>query len=231
MKRKLPVFPVIMTVLAFICFVLVYFFVAYCFIIPQYAKGLLFAIPFAVLLILTICAYFGKVRKEAAAGITAVLSFVFIASAFVLLMFLSFTEGTRAVEDPAYYERALTRSSVQNCTDGNELLLPQNIPDNAEDVVFYYTPQVLQGGEIFFISFKTDDRALDAYENELTQYALWSGTYEQAISADMNILYPHTLRGQFDYGKLPDSYVLYLLTASPEQTGQEHNHGMSYTVT
>lgn len=225
MKEKIPVFPAIMTVLAFICFAAVYFIFTFFPVTPQYLKALVFAVPFAVLFTVTLCAYFGRLSGKAANILTGVLSPVFIIGSALLFIMLYFFACTDTVQDAAMYERVLARSSVDDCCSG---LLPRHIPDNAEDVFFYYTPQFLQGGECFMLSFKTDDATLDFYEEKLAENAIWSGTYRQARSADKNVLYPR--HKGLDSGVLPDTYVMYLLAASPED-GSGYNHALSYSVT
>ncbi len=222
MAKNNAKFYFVMSGVAFGCFAIAYFLVTYCFIHPQYVKGLLFAIPCAVFLLIAVGVHLGKLGDNAAFLLTLFLIFASVFAVPAWFFYLGLESALTRVEDISYYERILRQTSVDKLCEG---LLPEHIPENTEDVYFHYHPQVLQGGASFILSFKTDAASLVSYEEILEEKAIWTGTYAQAMEENRNVLYPFESEEE-DW----DAYILYVVEASPE-FGRGMNHGSSYTVT
>ncbi len=183
-KRKVPVVSAVLTALAFVCFLVVYWEVTWGSVVPRYTAGLLFAIPFVFLLLLTFLGWYGRMSPLVTDVLSCLLAPFFVISAFFLLFFLSLTDST--ITKPDYYPHALR--TMEN-TDG----FPEEIPENARNVRFYYTPQILQGSHVVALAFVTDEETISSYEVKLEEIATWQGTWTKMLETELNVVYPDIL--------------------------------------
>ncbi len=207
--RKLPIVSVILTMLAFICFILVYLLLTCFTIVPHFGTGLLFAIPFLVLGSTTLLAWRGKLSFLAADILSGILAPVFVIGALFLCMVLALTDA--ATDNPAYYSRVLRLSDVKDTAAAE--LFPDQIPENATDVRFYYTPPILQGGEVFALSFVTDEETIQAYEALLSEKAMWYGDAREQPTNTQSMVYPAYFEGKGYYSGIyyKEGFTLYML--------------------
>lgn len=172
-----------MTVLAFLCFTAVNIFVT-CYFFPSIFKGL--AVCNSVYRFAynhTLCIF---QKNKQSYGFCFNRCFVgYVHNRCICFTnLLNFGQLT-TIEDVSYYERTLSRTTVDKCCEG---LLPRHMPKDAENVVFFYTPKFMQGSEEFILAFKADDSTLSSYETKLKENAIRSGTYNQSIADNKNIL-------------------------------------------
>lgn len=92
-RQKLPIFPAWMTAAALAGFAAAYGLVTRGFLVPQYGRGLLFALPFLVLLALTLCSRFGCCAEERANKLTVVITALSLLAAFPLYLWMAFCQG------------------------------------------------------------------------------------------------------------------------------------------
>ena len=57
-----------------------------------------------------------------------------------------------------------------------EEIFPETIPADAKDIAFTYTPQFLQGGEVFELSYTTTNEKLTEWTDILKKEAEWIGS-------------------------------------------------------
>ncbi len=165
------IFSLVWAGLAFACFLFVYCALTLWTVVPIYGKGLLFIVPAVIFMLL---AFFAQ--KSKGEGIwTVVVGAVCVPLSFfcaqVLFFYIAFTASDTTNVD--YYERAIRYSSYDNFVEETGLdFLPESLPEGAEEVSFYYTPQILQGSETISVCFTAPADWLRAYEAEFLQNAV-----------------------------------------------------------
>ena len=90
----------------------------------------------------------------------------------VVLGFLTSDETT----DIRYYTRAY---EVIEDEDGVKGIFPKKIPADAKNIEFSYMPQVLQGGEVFELSYTTTEEKLTEWKTVLTRETEWIGSNKE----------------------------------------------------
>ena len=183
------ILPAVMTGLAFLAFLVVYWLLTARSVVPCWGAGLLFLFPAAVLRLVTVLTRRGQLSELAGNTFAVLLSVLFLLTSFVLLVVLAFRGATHPVTDPALYGRVL------RLTEHKHLLtaFPTEIPPEAENVEFFYAPQLMQGAGEWELSY-------DAPEAEARQtLAEWEAAAIAAIPGadwDAGALLPESLRGQ-----------------------------------
>ena len=172
MKRKYALYPMIMSVCALFCFITVFVDFAET-VQPLWGRIILLILPALILGLVAFFAAKGKLGIFATVSLTTILSIVlFLASVFYIL-FLSMWTLTTITTDIQYYSRAYAQIDEE---DGVKEVFPKNIPTDAEDIVFTYTPQFLQGGEVFELSYTTNNDKLTEWTALLKKEAEWIGS-------------------------------------------------------
>ena len=71
--------------------------------------------------------------------------------------------------------------AYQQITDEDTVkdIFPKAVPDAAENVSFSYTPQFLQGGEVFELSYTVSEQELRRWEAVLETASEWIGSHEE----------------------------------------------------
>lgn len=166
-------FPAIMTVISFVLFIIVYYFVTMTVAEPYYFTGLFFAVPFCCFAIITVFTAIGKLNFPASTAITVSIILPLGLASLFLLMLLSIDAATTTTTDITRYEKVLKLSGYPD--DRLTKYFPATIPDNAENVHFSYNPAFGQGGEEFSLKFQTDSETIQTYIEKISNKASWEG--------------------------------------------------------
>jgi len=216
-------FPLIMAVLAFICFVFVYWMSTVRSINPRYFVTLLFAIPSLIFCILTIFAWKGS-SVSVINVLTAILVPVLAFSGFMGLMFMSFDEQTFTT-DIAKYERVFRlRSNKLNKVIIEDF--PKKIPETAGDVHFYYDYSAwLDFSETFVLRFTESSEIIDEYVAKFSGKCQshqgadsWNGDRSSGDNAGGRYVGYETLyTGGIKVGGLPSDFTVYVIYETQSQ--------------
>lgn len=217
--KKAPI-SAIMTIISFVLFLGVYWFITVRSIEPYYFKGLIFAVPFVSFGIITFFTVKEKLKIGASSVITVILSFLLGFGSLFAFIFLAFDAATTVTKDIGKYERVLNLKGYPK----NSLIkyFPDKIPDNVKNVVFRYNPAFLQGGENFGLKFEEDLASIKSYIDEFSQKAKWVGKASDSEAEKNGIS-----SGKFNtlgYMKLPDDFTIYLIDSKPYEPNN-WNHG------
>ena len=117
----------------------------------------MYGIPFFVFvgLFLLSLKFRGSATTVTINTVTAVFIPIFVASFSFLFLFDIFDAALEQVTDPAKYKRVM-RLGDHSLTNH----FPNDIPEDAE---FFYCPAFLQGGEIYYVSYNADSKAIEKY--------------------------------------------------------------------
>jgi hypothetical protein len=217
--RKAP-FPAIMTIISFVLFIAVYWFVTVTAIEPYYFKGLIFAIPFVCFGMITLFSATGKLKIVISSVITVILIFVLGFAMFLALVFVAFDTATTVTTDIGKYEKVLKMTGYPNSPIAK--YFPGEIPSNAKKIVFSYNPACLQGGENFNLKFETDTDSIKNCIEQFTQKAKWIGK-----PSDNEVKTNGVSLGSFHifgYNNLPEDFTIYLIVSQPYHPN-DWNHG------
>ena len=209
MKHKYALYPIIMSICAFLCF----FGIGFLFggaVEPRWGWILLLLLPAVLLAAVSVPAVKGIWKQGTTVVITTILVLLLVpASGFytILLGFINSGETT----DIRYYTRAY---AVIEDEEGVEGIFPEMIPKFAADISFSYMPQVLQGGEVFELSYTTTDGDLSTWKSILEKKAEWIGTNQEwheennrsIPGPDLSTRYHLYWDGGYNHGEM--SYVL-----------------------
>ena len=137
---------------------------------------MLLILPALFLGIVALCAAKGKLGVSATTIWTTVLVIVlFLASVLYVSILLVWT-ATTTTTDIKYYGRAYAQINEE---DGVKEVFPKAIPADANDIVFTYFPQFLQGGEVFELSYTTTDEKLAEWAALLKRESEWIGSNQK----------------------------------------------------
>lgn len=210
MKHKYALYPMIMSICAFICFLGVLLLMADT-VQPLWGRTVLLLLPAVILSIVGLGALKGKINKNKTIIVTTALTVVLLLVSVFYFFLLSVWTATTETTDIRYYTRAYDEIDDE---DGVEGIFPQVIPKFASDISFTYTPQFLQGGEVFELSYITTDGDVSDWQSLLEKRAEWVGTNQQwheennrsIPGADLSTRYQLYWDGGFNHGEM--SYVL-----------------------
>ncbi len=210
MKHNHALYPIIMSSCAFVCFLGVVLLMADT-VQPLWGRTLLPLLPALILCAVGLFALKGKLNKNKTVILTTILAIVlFLASVFYFFL-LSIWTATTETTDIRYYSRAYDEIDDE---DGVKGIFPNVIPKFAADISFSYTPQFLQGGEVFELSYTTTDGDLSEWKSLLEKKAEWVGTNQQwheensrsIPGTDLSTRYHLYWDGGFNHGEM--CYVL-----------------------
>lgn len=215
-------FPAIITILSFICFIIVYYNMTIRAIEPYYLEGLLFLIPTLVFGLITFLLMKNKIQFVISTTLTILLIPIFIVTSFFGILLFALDASLNSINDIKKYERVMRLTGYPN----NEITkaFPAKIPQDASEIHFHYNPAVLQGGQNFALRFKSSLENIDNYVTNFSTSALLTGTYNEN---ELQNYYIHANFGGYYVGyndciDLPDGYNFYLMY------GKEYfeaNHG------
>jgi len=118
----------------------------------------------------------GKLSMNKTVILTTILTIVLLLASMFYFFLLTIWTATTETTDIRYYSRAYDQ--IEN-EDGVEDVFPTRIPDDAENIDFSYTPQFLQGGEVFELSYTTTEEKLTEWKTVLTKEAEWIGSNKE----------------------------------------------------
>ena len=175
LKKEQALFPFIMGILAFVCFLVV----AVVFIVgtvsPRWGSVLILLVPSFVFFGIGILAWKGIFNSKKTTVLTIILTVVLLVLSFfyvIILMFLSAEPTT----ETRYYERAYHQIVDEKYVKD---IFPANIPEDAKDISFYYSPQFLQGGEEFRLSYIITEEKIMEWTALLQDTAEWVGSNKE----------------------------------------------------
>ena len=172
MKHKYAIYPIIVSICAFICFLIVLLLFSGA-VQPLWGRMMLLILPALLLGMLAFCAAKGKVGVTATNIWTTVLAIVlFLGSVFYVALLFVWT-ATTTTTDIQYYSRAYAQIDEES---GVKEVFPKSIPADADDISFTYYPQFLQGGEVFELSYTTTDEKLTELKTLLKSESAWIGS-------------------------------------------------------
>jgi len=174
MKHKYALYPIIMSICAFVCFLGVVFIIAGA-VQPRWGLTMVLMLPAVILGFVSVAAYKGKAGKAMTLILTTVLLLLLVPASMFYTLCLGFWISNETT-DIRYYTRAF---AVVEDEDGVEGIFPEKIPADAKDIEFSYMPQVLQGGEVFELSYTTTDEKLAEWSVRLADEAEWVGSNKE----------------------------------------------------
>lgn len=175
MKYRNALYPFIMGSLALICFFIVLLFMATS-VQPLWGRILVLILPATILYTIALLSAKGKVNRKMTTVLTTTLSIVLLLASVFYTVLLSVWTSTTVTTDVRYYPRAYAQIDDE---DGVEGIFPARIPNDVKDIEFQYTPQFLQGGEVFELSYTVSDEVLSEWERLLERKAEWIGSNKE----------------------------------------------------
>ena len=129
--------------------------------------------------------------------LTAILSVVFLLLSMLYLFLLSIWTSATVTTETKYYERAYHQIADEEYV---KRVFPAAIPQDAKDIAFCYTPQILQGGEVFQLSYCTTESILGEWTERLEDTAEWIGSNDEWLRMHNQIpADPDPVRYQLKY--------------------------------
>ncbi len=175
MKHKPALYPILMSICAFVCFLGVVFLMADT-VQPLWGRTMLLLLPAVILCAVGLFALKGKLNKKTTVILTTILTIVLLLASMFYFFLLTIWTATTETTDIRYYSRAYDQIEDE---DSVENVFPRRIPDDAENIDFSYRPQFLQGGEVFELSYTTTEEKLTEWKTVLTREAEWIGSNKE----------------------------------------------------
>lgn len=172
MRNKHALFPLAMGTLALICFLAVVLFMASS-VQPLWGRIMVLLLPALILYAVAFFSLKGKINSKKTVILTSVLTIVLLLVSIFYTFLLTIWTATTTTTDVRYYSKAYAQIDDE---DGVEGIFPDTIPIDAKDVAFRYSPQFLQGGEEFELSYIVTDEALSEWKTRLEKKAEWIGS-------------------------------------------------------
>lgn len=221
-------FPLLLlTALTFVLFLVAYWFVTQRAIQPHYVDGLWYAAPcvcFAILAWVTRKNYITTMEA------IAVSSAVLVTSAALLFFFslhIMIEESTTVITDTAYYDRVI--QSLERAPGQLGQYFPDEIPQEAENVQFFYRPPFIQGGGTVALKFDAQPEQMRGYVDQLTHTAVWRGKATDTKAGQFGISDSTFRLSQMQY-ELPADNTIYVLFSRSSPQGDWH-HGTQTLAT
>ena len=171
MKHKYAFYPLIMGILAFLCFLGVACVLTDT-VQPLWGRILLLLLPALILWTVGIFAAKGKLNHAITVTLTTMLTILLLLVSMVYTFCLVLWTATTQTTDIRYYTAAY---DVIEEEEGVKGIFPPAIPADAKDIEFMYMPQFLQGGEVFELSYSTTAAILFDWTERLKEEAVWCG--------------------------------------------------------
>ena len=175
MKHKHALYPIILSICAFLCFIVVVILMTDT-VQPLWGRTMLLLLPAVILGSVGLLSLNGKLSMNKTVILTTILTIVLLLASMFYFFLLTIWTATTETTDIRYYSRAYDQ--IEN-EDGVEDVFPTRIPDDAENIDFSYTPQFLQGGEVFELSYTTTEEKLTEWKTVLTKEAEWIGSNKE----------------------------------------------------
>ncbi len=175
MKHKHALYPILMSICAFLCFIVVVILMADT-VQPLWGRTMLLLLPAVILGSVGLLSLNGKLSMNKTVILTTILTIVLLLASIFYFFLLTIWTATTETTDIRYYSRAYDQIEDE---DGVENVFPRRIPDDAENIDFSYRPQFLQGGEVFELSYTTTEEKLTEWKTVLTREAEWIGSNKE----------------------------------------------------
>ncbi|MCM1233200.1 MAG: hypothetical protein NC489_24035 [Ruminococcus flavefaciens] len=175
MKNKYARFPLTMTILAFLYFLFIVFFMSTA-VQPLWERICALLIPTLVLGGISLLALKGMLDSRKTAVLTVFLSVIFLLASICYTVMLSLWTATTVTTDVKYYSRAYAQIEDGSGVKG---VFPQTVPTDAKDISFHYNPAFLQGGEVFQFSYTVTEEKMSEWTALLEGVAEWIGSNEE----------------------------------------------------
>ncbi len=172
MKHKYALYPLGMGILALCCFVVIAGFMADT-VQPLWGRIFVLLLPAVLLLTLGLLACRGTLTFGKTVAITTILSLVLVILSIGYTFLLALWTATTTTTDIRYYSRAYDQIDDEEGVAG---VFPRTIPEDAEDISFYYYPRFLQGGEVLELSYVITTEKRAEWEQRLAGKAGWIGS-------------------------------------------------------
>ena len=127
-------------------------------------------LPFIIFLILLLLCYFKCNTKKSIdiiSAISAVLAFLLLGYYVSAIFICAFEEAENPITDIRYYKSKVNGSLLK--------AFPKDIPDDAEEVSFIYSPGVLQGGTEVALYYIDKNMTIDKFDKKYRFKAEWIG--------------------------------------------------------
>ena len=208
MKHKHALYPILMSICAFVCFIAVAWLFSEA-VQPRWGSTMLLLLPAVVLTFVAILAAKEKLKATPTYILTTALVLILLPASGIYTVVLGFLTSDETT-DIRYYTRAY---EVIEDEDGVKGIFPKKIPADAKNIEFSYMPQVLQGGEVFELSYTTTEEKLTEWKTVLTREAEWIGSNKEWHEANHwgfhdedSVRYHLDWDGGFNHGEM--CYVL-----------------------
>ncbi len=174
--------------------------------------------PFLLFLIITLlCYYFGdkKQKRFVFKAIAGVLSWLLIYYYFIAIFTICLLESVNPVTNIKYYKHYVGGSELTK-------VFPKKIPDDVENIEFYYAPGILQGGTNYVLYYIDRNMTPEKFNENYKKQAIWIGHKKEYTEKN------GLLSGAFAYTpaylKNEEDYTIYLVEGECDNSGY-CNHG------
>lgn len=214
---KYSLFPLIMCMITMLIGIFLFVFTAIGLPIKEVLTILLISfLPFLVFLLITILTYHFKDKKKRIFKIiTIFLTFSLIIYYFISLFVCILLSAVNPITDPKYYKYYVSGERL-------EKVFPSNIPSNAENVSFHYSPGFLQAGTNYSLYYIDKDMTKNKFDEKYKDKAIWIG-YKDEYTEKQGLL-----TGVFAYTPAyyenEEDYIIYLIEGRCDDSGY-CNHG------
>lgn len=207
-------FCLIANFIVFIC-------LRYCFIIESILKSVLFTLLLFMPTLFSIILLLIKKRKNIKKIIINIiinviqivcilLSFIYFCVLIVVGSFIMAVDGVNNIKN---YKKVRYQHKIS--------IGPNSIPNNAKNVNFHYNNSFLQGGEVFYLYFKTDNKSLKKYKEE---YSIIAKSVIDYNSIDNNYHYLKSMHIDDLFKESKENLKVYYLEGFCDNSGY-CNHG------
>ena len=208
MKHKHALYPILMSICAFVCFIAVAWLFSEA-VQLRWGWTMLLLLPAVLLTFVAMPAAKGKLKATPTYILTTALVLILLPASGIYTVVLGFLTSDETT-DIRYYTRAY---EVIEDEDGVKGIFPKKIPADAKNIEFSYMPQVLQGGEVFELSYTTTEEKLTEWKTVLTREAEWIGSNKEwheenhwGFHDEDSVRYHFDWDGGYNHGEM--SYVL-----------------------
>lgn len=175
-------------------------------------------LPFIMFFIISLLSYHLKNNLKAIKVIkiiTKILTYLQVFYYFMAIFMITILMAINPVTNPKYYKFFVNSDELTK-------VFPKQIPDNAENVQFYYAPGVLQGSTDYVLYYIDKNINLDRFNDLFKDKAIWIG-HEKDYTEKRGLLtgiFSHT---SIKYENKND-FIIYLIEGKCDDSGY-CNHG------
>lgn len=175
-------------------------------------------IPFILFLIVTLLYYKFRAQKKL---LSILKTFSMMLTCLLLFYYFTilFVIGLEAFENPItdikYYKHYVKGTSLIE-------IFPKEIPNDVQNIEFYYAPAFLQGGTNYSLYYMDKDMTLDKFDKQYKKLAVWIGHKEEYTEKE------GLLTSAFSFTPVKyineEAYIIYLIKGKCDNSGY-CNHG------